>query len=293
MKDDRRGILHGAARVMMATKRRNHVLVSVLAAAAVIGLGALGFHTLTEADGDPPRVPLWEKAVPATVAPEQADAALGSRIYATHCLGCHGRLGDGQGPASLFLQTAPRDFVSGMFKYHSGTSSLPSNVDLFRTVSVGFPAFGMPSFRYLSETERWAVIAHIKTFHAGWAEAGQDPPLDPGPELTRTEGWEERGRELYATMLECQKCHGETGHADGPSAGAFKDQWGHPIEPVDFSLGPVFRKNGWRARDTVRILMTGISGTPMPAYWSEGDDKAMLWEVAWYVETLAAGESSD
>jgi len=45
--------------------------------------------------------------------------------------------------------------------------------------------------------------------------------------------------------------------------------------------------------NTVRILMTGITGTPMPAYWSKGDDKAMLWEVAWYVETLAAGEATD
>ena len=274
-------------------KHRKLRFPTIVATALGLALGILGFYAVSEAEDDPLRLPLWEEALPTISAPEEADMLLGKRVYATHCLGCHGRLGDGRGPSWLFLATPPRDFASGIFKYHSSQSPLPSDVDLFRTVTVGFPAFGMPSFAYLSEAERWAVTAYLKTFHARWNDAEEEPPLDPGPEPAKTDGWKERGRVMYDEMLECYKCHGMTGHADGPSAGTFKDVWGHTIDPVDFSLGPVFRKNGWRARDTVRILMTGISGTPMPSYWSDGDDKMPFWEVAWYVETLATEQKGD
>ena len=264
----------------------------VLVTAAAIVLSAAGLLTVS---GSTPRDGLlWEEVQPTTSAPDE-DLALGRRVYDTHCLGCHGQTGGGNGPASLFLPVAPRDFTSGTFKYHSSSSPLPSDTDLFRTITVGFPAFGMPSFRQLSEEERWAALLLIKTFYPRWQrDAGDEAPLDPGTEPGRQPGWEERGKNLYENLFECAKCHGLQGHADGPSAPNLKDHWGNRIEAVDFSLGPVFRKNGWRPRDTVRILMTGISGTPMPAYWFEGQDMTtQLWEVSWYVEFLgedAAGE---
>ncbi len=256
----------------------------VFVTAAVVVLSMAGLL----AWGSEPRVGLlWEEVQPTTSAPQKEDLVLGKRVYDTHCLGCHGQSGDGRSSASLFLPVPPRDFTSGTFKYHSATSALPSDKDLFRTITVGFPAFGMPSFRQLSEEERWATLSFIKTFYPRWKKDAEDEvPLDPGTEPGRKSGWEERGKDLYENLFECAKCHGLKGHADGPSAATLKDSWGNRIDAVDFSLGPVFRKNGWRPRDTVRILMTGISGTPMPAYWFEGQDRTQLWQVAWYVEFL-------
>ncbi len=257
----------------------------VLVATAAVVLVAAG--PLTVSGSGSAAGLLWEEVKPTTSMPQQADLALGRRVYDTHCLACHGQAGDGRSSASLFLPISPRDFTSGTFKYHSSSSALPSDTDLFRTITVGFPAFGMPSFRQLSEEDRWAVLSLVKTFYPRWQKDKRDEePVDPGAEPRRQPGWEQRGKELYEDLFECAKCHGLMGHADGPSAPTLRDHWGNRIEAVDFSLGPVFRKSGWRPRDTVRILMTGISGTPMPAYWFEGQDRTRLWEVSWYVEFL-------
>ena len=46
---------------------------------------------------------------------------------------------------------------------------------------------------------------------------------------------------------------------------------------------------GWRKRDTVRMLATGIPGTPMPSYLDQLEDPSDLgefWDVARYVEHL-------
>lgn len=101
----------------------------------------------------------------ATSVPSHADPAelaeTGQRVYAERCVICHGKKGAGSGAASDFLMTKPRDFSNGEYKLRS-TMYFPTDEDLFRTVTVGIPAYGMPSFEYLSAPERWAVVFHVK-----------------------------------------------------------------------------------------------------------------------------------
>jgi mono/diheme cytochrome c family protein len=125
------------------------------------------------------------KPMPA-VTPELMEE--GKLIYFRRCSFCHGLLGDGNGPASDFLDPRPRDFTLGTFKFRSTQSGeLPLDADLFRTVSRGLPGTAMQAFdkdlikNGLSEAQRWAVIAYVKTF----AIEFEDEDLDPASPRAR------------------------------------------------------------------------------------------------------------
>ena len=97
--------------------------------------------------------------------------AQGQKIYIQRCSFCHGLLGDGNGPAADYLDPRPRDFTLGIYKFRTTESGeLPTDSDLFRTVSRGLSGTAMHAFdnklikNGLTEHERWSVIAYIKTF---------------------------------------------------------------------------------------------------------------------------------
>jgi hypothetical protein len=72
--------------------------------------------------------------------------------------------------------------------------------------------------------------------------------------------------------------------ADGPSAPTLTDSKDRPIPPYDFSQGQKF-KCGVTDEDLYRIFMTGLDGTPMPAYVDNvKPDEA--WDLVFYLRTL-------
>ena len=93
---------------------------------------------------------------------------------------------------------------------------------------------------------------------------------------------QERGSDRFRTF--CQHCHGPTGRGDGPDVDNFKDAWGQPIRPRDFTRG-VFR-GGDRPGDLWLRLANGIQGSPMPAYGSALTSDE-IWRVVHYVQRLA------
>jgi mono/diheme cytochrome c family protein len=224
-----------------------------------------------------------------------ATRAQGKAIFDRTCLWCHGVTGAGDGPAGWFLgryaAPRPRNFTTGSFKFRSTPSGdLPTDQDLFRTVTKGIPGY-MPSFASLTETERWQVIAYVKSFSQAFrvetpvslSFTGTPPPL--GPESL------DRGRALYE-HFECHTCHGVEGRGDGPvaQAGDLRDVSGLQIQATDLTR-PLSFKNGATLQDLVRTLLTGLDGTPMPSYaarLTETDHDA--WDLAHYVRSLS-GES--
>ncbi len=232
---------------------------------------------------------LWKAASPATMLEATPDLiARGRRVYQQRCALCHGQEGDGQGVASLYLDTLPRDFTRGVYKLRSSELPQPGDEDLFRSISAGFPAYGMPSFAYLDEETRWALVHYVKSFYEGWRP--QDTtPFDPGQEPPLTAESIERGRDLYENNYKCIDCHGPQGKGNGRLAEGLVDNWGRPIRPRDYTRGPAYRKGGWRRSDTVRIMATGVGGTPMIAYrsmLSDPDDLTEFWDIAAYVEDM-------
>ncbi|MBI4636855.1 MAG: cytochrome c [Candidatus Rokubacteria bacterium] len=209
----------------------------------------------------------------------------GKEAYAEHCAGCHGRAGDGNGPAATFLQPRPRDLTAGVFKFRSTPSgSLPTDGDLFRTITRGVRWTSMPTWHEIPDKERLALVVYVKTLSRRWKDEMPEPPVSlptpPGatPELLA------RGKALYH-QGKCWECHGEGGKGDGPSAAQLRDDFDIPILPTDFTRGQL--KGGSHVTDIYRALTAGLDGTPMPSYADAMTD-AERWAVAYYVLSFSA-----
>jgi mono/diheme cytochrome c family protein len=223
------------------------------------------------------------------VAPVEIHAALqGHFVYMKNCVFCHGKRGDGKGEMGLTVQPRPRDFGSGVFKYHSTPSgSLPTNDDLARTIREGIPDTAMPAFTALPQRDVQAVIEYVKTFSPRWRRpenyaAPLSIPMRPewfgdAAEFTRHV---EKGRRLYTTS--CTACHGTKGDGLG-SITNLVDTWGNPTPAPDLRV-PHLRA-GQRTEDLYRVLVTGIDGTPMPSF-AEGVTELERWELVAFLEQL-------
>jgi cytochrome c oxidase cbb3-type subunit 2 len=230
---------------------------------------------------DPQRVSVTAMSIPAS-----ADGVTrGKIVYAGRCAGCHGVDGDGHGPAATFLEPRPRDFTTGVFKFRSTPSgSLPTDGDLYRTITRGVRGTAMPTWHELPEKDRLAVITYVKTFSPRWREERAEVPVAlPDPPGARAELLQ-RGKALYGEA-KCAECHGENGQGDGPSAPQLRDDVGFRIRPTDFRRGQF--KGGSDVRDVFRALSTGLDGTPMPSF-ADAMTEDERWAISYYVLSLSA-----
>jgi len=211
----------------------------------------------------------------------------GKEVYEKRCQGCHGEKGDGKGEAAAFFtKVLPRDFTSATFKFRTTPSgSLPLDSDLYRTITAGVRGTAMPPWYELPEVDRWDVVQYIKTFGAEFKVSVPDPPIYVPRAPNPTEELLARGEELHKTF-QCATCHGEDHKGDGPSAASLTDDWGNHIQPADFTTG-IF-KVGPRPEDIYRTFMTGLNGTPMPAYDSALPSEEDRWALSYYILSLSA-----
>src|SRR4029079_5357987 len=102
-----------------------------------------------------------------------ATIAKGKQLYDVTCAQCHGAEGKGDGFGAPFLVPPPRDFTAGQFKFRTTAGGqLPSDDDLFRTISRAATGTGMPPWQYLlNDDERWALVDYVKTFEPRFATA--------------------------------------------------------------------------------------------------------------------------
>jgi mono/diheme cytochrome c family protein len=222
----------------------------------------------------------------------------GKGVYDQHCAACHGADGDGNGPAAVWLFPKPRNFSAGLFKLQSTPSgSLPSDADLYRSISQGLGGSSMPAFHYLSEQELPDAVQYVKhltavtgpdgrrvnRFEEAAANGTLGVPITVPPEPPLTFDSITRGQEVYA-QLQCNSCHGETGAGDGPSASTLKDSLGVVIHPRDFNTD-LFR-GGPSGRDLYTRIAVGLGGTPMVAYPDEVLNPDDRWALVHYIQSL-------
>jgi mono/diheme cytochrome c family protein len=218
--------------------------------------------------------------------------ALGKRVYEKQCAACHGADGRGEGDAGYLLYPKPRDFVGARYALVSTWDRVPTDEDLYRTISRGMPGSAMPSWGHLSEEERWGLVHYVKSFAEkplvvkpaadpkSEAEVGTgvirvppEPPFTP----------EARARALERYADACASCHGKTGKGDGTEQQ--KDDKGYPTRPRDLTLGVY--KGSPEPAQVYRRIVAGMPGTPMPmSDWSFGED-------AWHLVHLVRSWSSD
>ena len=211
-----------------------------------------------------------------------AEAAAGD--YRRYCVGCHGTLGDGNGENAQWLTPKPRDFQLATFKCRSTpTGTLPTDQDLYDTIGRGLDRSNMPSWNPLNGQERANLVAWIKHYSPRWQNEKAGTPIQIPAEPEVTADRVKAGQEVFQ-KVQCWKCHGVQGMANGPSASTLTDDLGRPISPYNFtdSARPIC---GSTDRDLYRIFMTGLDGTPMPSF-SDNIKPDEAWDLVFYLRTL-------
>src|SRR5277367_4030881 len=212
------------------------------------------------------------------------NAGSGKQLYRRYCIGCHGPQGDGNGENAPWIDPKPRDFTAATFKCRSTpTGTLPTDDDLDHAITRGFVTTNMPSWNPLTPQQRVDLVAYVKTFSPRWKTDKAGAPINIPAETPVTIESILHGRELFQ-KLECWKCHGPSGHGDGPSAATLTDSKDNPIRPYNFSTGSRF-KCGETNQDLYRIFMTGLDGTPMPSF-ADVIKPNDAWDLVHFLRTL-------
>jgi DMSO reductase family type II enzyme heme b subunit len=222
-------------------------------------------------------------AGPMPASAQRGDAAAGKDVYQRKCAGCHGDKGDGKGAAAELLSPKPRDFTSGLYKIRSTAGKTPTDQDLFRIITDGMPGTSMPGWAVLPERDRWNLVAYIKAFAA---EKFKEEPkkVELPREVASSPDSIKRGKEMYEA-IECHKCHGAAGRADGPSRPELKDEWGNPIPPANLAKRWTFR-GGSSGGEIATRLANGVLGTPMPAFLDSVEKPEDIWHLTNFILSL-------
>jgi cbb3-type cytochrome c oxidase subunit II len=114
-------------------------------------------------------VPQGWRNVPNPYPTTQAGLARGHKIYQGFCIGCHGPVGDGMGPAQPYLYPPPLNFtilkgrgVSGGIFYYQ--------------IMNGITGSAMPYFKRELESEKiWEVGDYVAVYFTNQTDANTDP----------------------------------------------------------------------------------------------------------------------
>lgn len=219
-----------------------------------------------------------------TLIPASGSAETVEKLYARHCLRCHGAVGDGKGPAHTNLRPRPRDFRKGNFKYRSTPiGTLPTVQDVEKIISKGILKTSMPPFEsFLTQDEIRRLAAYVlKMAEASGMKRGRavqiNRPTESRLELIL------KGNTEYA-KLGCAQCHGFDGRGLGPAAANTRDENGWWIQPTDLTDAMAYG-GGAAPVEIFKHLKTGLGVSSMPHYGETVDDET-LWKVAFYLESL-------
>lgn len=213
------------------------------------------------------------------------DASNGKVIFEKRCYYCHGFEGGGDGPVVPRLDPKPRNFRDAHFKFRTTPfNTLPTEDDLFRTISKGIPGTAMPFFStLLSDSELRDVIAYIKTFNERWGSEGPGQPISIGSAPASTPEIIEQGKKVFEKAM-CFVCHGTDGRGNGPITNTMRNEWGFQYKARNFTRGWLF-KRGSTVEDIFITVSTGLNGTPMGSFVDLLSVEER-WQVAHFVKSL-------
>jgi len=270
----------------MRTKTLN--CSSWMAAVAVLGLSVFSRAQVT---ADQEEQWLSTPAASSHIGNVTGRAKTGAEDYRRYCVVCHGVLGDGNGESAQWVDPKPRDFTLAIFKCRSTpTGTLPTDQDLFDTIARGLDRSNMPPWNTFTRQERADLVAWIKHFSPRWQTEKPGTPIAIPAEPEVTAERVKAGQEVY-NRVQCWKCHGAEGKANGPSASTLQDDLSRPILPYNFAEEGRF-KCGSTNQDLYRIFMTGLDGTPMPSF-ADNIKPDEAWDLVFYLRSLQPMKSKE
>lgn len=179
-------------------------------------------------------VPPFEVTLPSDAAKRADLQRKGAVLFAKNCQGCHGEMGDGQGPAAEGLFPKP----AGLIEANYTTKHLVS------VLLNGIPGTAMPAWRDLPRADIEALVAHLKTLPE------RPVYVTSAEEMASKEV--QAGKKIYEQK--CVSCHGIEGDGKGP-ASATLDR-----PPANFKeIQP-------EPDDLLNVLEVGVPGTSMPPW---------------------------
>jgi mono/diheme cytochrome c family protein len=242
---------------------------------------------------------------------------LGKQVYLEYCMACHGREGDGNGPAAKGSVPPPRNFKQGIYKFALvKDSGLPTDEDFKRIIQGGLKGTGMFPWD-ISDGQTYAVTQYIKTFAPQVWIKGQEVPgekievsKDPYG-LARKEFAINKGKEVYHMVANCQSCHRayipkqelsnlNIKYNDEELTEFDEDLYQLKLQESEYYfydsedrltkfLPPDFTWHEIRSATTVKEiyerLVAGVTGSGMPAWRGTIEDEE-IWAVSYYVRSL-------
>lgn len=124
--------------------------VAALAAGVVVALGSSA-PVLAQGAWEAPAA---EKAKKNPLPANAATVAQGKKVAEVNCVSCHGAKGKGDGAAAVALNPKPADWTSKKVQAES-------DGEIFWKISAGRGP--MPSWKFLPENDRWALVRYIRS----------------------------------------------------------------------------------------------------------------------------------
>jgi cbb3-type cytochrome c oxidase subunit III len=191
-----------------------------------------------------------------TYAQDEPNPLIGSHLYRSYCLVCHGVDGESLGPIAKNLDLQPVDLSSERFRTMK-VETLASIIGGYRRRDDS----GMPNWSIvLSRSDLLDIAAYI-------AKISQND--------LRFTGDTRRGRAIFKRA--CAACHGMIGEGKGLLAHLIR------INMMDFTKSETMKQ--FRDEDLMRIVRDG-SGDYMPP-WKGILSDSEIADVASYVRMLA------
>lgn len=277
---------------MKKARARAHFLGAMTALAAAILWHAGCRHEAPSSGAAGSGLLPWSIEPAGKVASSPDVLELGRSIFGKQCAGCHGADGSGNGTAAYLLYPRPRDLVKARYRLVSTWEGMPTDEDLYRTISRGMPGSAMPSWAHLPERDRWALVHHVKSLAAEPIAVGSPTPDDPQlgvvavpPEPPLDDGGAAKTTDLF--VKGCAPCHGPGARGDGVQMQF--DVEGFPTRPRDLTLG-VF-KGSPAPEHIYRRIVAGMPGTPMPGSPAlHGND---AWRLVHFIRSLSSDEQRE
>lgn len=189
-------------------------------------------------------------------AQDEPNALIGSHLYRSYCLVCHGTDGKNPGPVARNLDLKPADLSSERYQTQD-VQDLASIIAGYRKHDgAGMPNWGM----VLTRTDLLDVAAYIS-------------------KITRSDlkftGDTRHGRAIFKRA--CVACHGKIGTGKGPLSRLFR------ISMMDFTESENMKKIS--DQDLIDVIRDG-KGAYMPSWAGILSDNEIT-DVASYVRMLA------